>query len=36
MATIHNGSRVMRVLPDDCFVCYGQMIPGLFDDYYSR
>ena len=36
MATIHYGSCVMTVLLDDFFVCYGQMIPGLFDGYYSE
>ena len=36
MATIHNGSCVMKVLLDDCFVYSGQIIPGLFDGYYSQ
>ena len=35
MATIH-GSYMMTVLLDDSFVYSGQMIPGLFDDYYSQ
>ena len=35
MATAH-GSYVMTVLLDDCFVYSGQMIPGLFDGYYSQ
>ena len=36
MATIHCGSCVMTVLFDDSFVYSGQMIPGLFDGYYSQ